>query len=89
MVKIVKEINGKEVEIVLTEKELEDVQKQVNIQWAKDVLANYEEMIDYETIVQDEAKLLAFAERLEVRMFENNGELELEVLHELFDVREE
>lgn len=89
MFKIKRVINGKEVEINLTEEEINEVRKQDNIQWARDILGNYSEMIvDYDSIINNEAKLADFAQILEQKNLENNGERELEVINKLFRVQE-
>lgn len=89
MVQITRKIDGQDMVIVLTEKEMEKVRRHDKIQWAKNILENYAEMlVDYESVCEDEEKLVEFADRLEAKCLEDNGEEELEVLCNLFAVYE-
>lgn len=90
MVKIKRIINSEEVEIILTKEEIKEVFRQDNVQWAKDILANYADMIiDYERVVEDEEKLLSFAELLEEKNLADNGDREIAAIEELFEINEE
>ena len=82
--------NGEKVEILLTEKEIQEVRKQDNIQWAKDILSNYEDIIDnYDDIIRNDEELLKYAKLLEEKISENNGEKEVDAINELFDTIED
>lgn len=86
MIAINRTINGNEFEFQLTETEIEEIRKQDKIQWAKDILPNYEEMIvGYGNIISNDELLLKFAELLEEKNLENNGDREIEVIEELFE----
>jgi len=78
-------INGTEYSFLLTEEEIELVRRKDKIQWAKDVLANYSDIIiDYINIVNDEEKLVAYADLLEEKNLTDNGDREIEAIKELF-----
>lgn len=86
MITINRIINGNNFEFQLTETEIEEVRKQDKIQWAKDILPNYEEMIvDYDRIMSDDELLLKFAELLEDKNLKSNGDKEIEAIEELFE----
>ena len=90
MVEIKRAVNGKEMVFVLTENEIQEVRKQDNIEFAKAILQNYEEMIaDYDDIIKDNNKLHKFGELMEQKNLENNSDREIEAIEELFDVNEE
>lgn len=90
MVKIKRLINEQEFEFKLTREEINKVFRQNNIQWAKDILENYASMIiDYENIVNDEERLVTFAELLDKKNLANNGDRELEAINELFKTVDE
>lgn len=90
MVKIKRVINGNEVEFILTNEEIEEVRRQDNIQWAKDILVNYEDMIDgYNDIIGDETKLVEFAELLEEKNLSDNGDREIDAIRELFSLKDD
>lgn len=90
MMKIKRLINGQELEIELTQKEINEVFNQSDIQWAKDILENYAGIIyDYDNIITDEEKLLAFAKLLDEKNLSNNGQLELDTINELFQLIED
>lgn len=89
MVNIKREINGKEVEIQLTEEECNEVRRQDKIEWAKGILANYAEMIiNYDSIITDEVKIVEFSDLLEEKNLADNGNRELEAIEELFETQE-
>ena len=86
MITINRTINGNNFEFQLTEAEIEEVRKQDKIQWAKDILPNYEEMIiNYDRIMSDDKSLLKFAELLEDKNLEDNGDREIKAIEELFE----
>ncbi len=78
-------VNGDEMTFLLTPEEIEDVRRQDKIQWAKDVLANYDYLMDdYDDIIKDESKLVAFADLLESKNLEDNCKREMAAIAELF-----
>lgn len=84
-IKIRRVIGGNEMWFELTGEEINEVRRQDKIQWAKDVLANYSETVAYyDSIICDDDQLVAFAERLEEKNLEDNGDREIEVIEELF-----
>ena len=90
MITITRQINGQELQIELTQAEVEEVRRQDSVQWARDILANYAEMlVDYDSIMEDEEQLKAYADKLEEKNLANNGEREIEAIHELFTVTED
>lgn len=89
MFNIIRTIEGKEYQIELTEDELKEIQRQDKIRFAKDVLPNYSELlVDYNSIIKDENKLVQFTDMLEDKCIENNGEIEIEVIEKLFKIKE-
>lgn len=87
MIKISRVINGEQLEFQLTDSEIREVWRQDEIQWAKDILANYEDMIiDYGTIMSDDEQLVAYAQLLNEKNLEDNGDREVAAIEELFAV---
>jgi hypothetical protein len=89
VLKIKREINGKDVEIQLTEEEINEVRRQDKIEWAKCILANYAEMIiNYDSIITDEIKMVEFSDLLEEKNLADNSDRELEIIEALFKTYE-
>lgn len=89
MVNIKRLVNNKEFEFELTQEELKQVFKENNIQLAKSILENYKDIIvDYENIIKDEEQLVVFSESLYKKSIENNGDIEFEIINNLFNTKE-
>ena len=81
--------NGEKVEILLTEKEIQEVRRQDNIHWAKVTLAHYEDIIaNYDDIISNDEHLLEYVKVLEEKLSEYNGESEVFAINALFEVIE-
>jgi hypothetical protein len=66
------------------------IRKQDKIEFAKNILENYQEMLeDYEKIIVDEKGLVQFSELLEEKMMEDNANMEIDAITELFKVKED
>jgi len=90
MLEIKRTVNGKEMTFLLTGEEIKEVSRQNNIQWAKDILSNYSDIIiDYDNIIQNEEKLQSYSELMESKNLEDNGDKELKTIEELFQTRED
>ena len=77
-------LNVKGKEVYLSQDVINELHRQENIQWGKDIVANYVESIGilYERITDDE--FVAVAEGIEEQMMDDNGGIELEVIWGLF-----
>ena len=63
-------------------------EREEKIRWSKDILANYEEDIfNYDEVIKDDQIMLEFAELLDSKNLEDNGNKEIEAISELFDYR--
>ena len=90
MLEIKRTVNGKEMTFVLTGEEIGEVHRQDTIQWAKDILSNYSDMIfDYDSIIRDEKRLQSYGELMESKNLEDNGDREIEAIEELFQINED
>lgn len=71
-------VDGKD--IFLSTAVINELHRQENIQWGKDITANYSGDFDkaFEDITDDEFE--AIADSLEERMLNNNGDMELEAI---------
>lgn len=86
MVSITRTVDGVELNFPLTLEEIEAVRTQDKIEWAKNVLSNYESMFGdgYKEVVGYTDKLILFAELLESKNLESIGYREIEAIQEIF-----
>ena len=77
---ITKIITGVKTEIELTYQDLQYIERQNKIQWAKNIMENYD-IIDNDVFENDDL-LFQIAEEIEDKTMENNGEIEWNVLEQ-------
>lgn len=72
-------------EIFISKELLDEIHRQENIQWGKDIIANYEEVLvkDLNEITDEEYE--DFAKLLEEKMLSDNGDMETKALEEIFE----
>jgi hypothetical protein len=78
--KIVRTINGTDYEFELTLEECSRLHKEDQIQWAKNIIENYEECLIDENIYENESLLLSIAEDIEEESMSDNSDIEWRVL---------
>jgi hypothetical protein len=71
-------INGEDVKIILTSDEIEEVRRQDKIEWAKNIIDNFD-LVD-KSVCKNEDLLIQIAEEIEEKTLCNNGDVEYGVL---------
>lgn len=86
---ITKVINGVSTVIELTTEDIMEINRQQNIQLAKDILANYADvLVDYDNIILNDDILNRYTTRLHEKEHEDNGVIEIETMEEMFTIIE-
>lgn len=79
---ITREINGVQYSFTLTQQELNTIERNNRIQFAKNIIENYNELVADKSVYINDDLLLEVAEEVENRSMDNNGEIEWDVLKE-------